>query len=411
MTETQIDTVQDATEQLPEYPMPRDGACPFNPPPGLLALQDQPVAKARIWDGSTPWLITRHAEQRAILSDPRVSADDKRPGYPHLNRAAAESAPHRPQAVINMDGAEHTRIRRMLTPAFTVKRIAAARPAIQAYTDELIETMLAGPTPVDLVPALALPLPSMMIGELLGVPYADHEFFQTNTVEALNPDSPERAQAAVLALLQYLMDVIQSKITEPAEDVTSDLGARVEAGELSLIEAAILGVTLLVAGHETSANMIALGVLAVLQHPDQHAVLRESDDPALAASATEELLRYLTIAQPGVRRTATADIEIAGEMIHAGDGIVVSLSAVNWDPLVFPEPDRLDLRRDPRQHHAFSFGPHQCVGQQLARAELQIVFGTLFRRIPTLRLATSLDRIEFKEEELAYGVRELPVTW
>lgn len=405
------DTLPDTTP-VPDYPMPRSSACPFSPPPGLLALRDEkPLTRVRIWDGSTPWLVTRHADQRAVLTDPRVSSSDRQPSYPYFNQAAAEGAKHRPQAIINMDAPEHTRIRRILTRPFTFKRIDALRPAIQKITDDLIDTMLAGPTPADLVTALALPLPSLMIGELLGVPYADHEFFQRNSSLALSPDSPEQSMPAVIALMQYLAGIIHSKITDPAEDLASDLADRVKAGEISIDEAAMLGITVLVAGHETSANMIALGTLALLEHPEQLALLRDTDDPKFIANATEELLRYLTIAHPGQRRTATEDIEIGGEVIRAGEGIVVPLPLANWDPEAFPEPDRLDLNREARQHLAFAFGPHQCVGQQLARAELQIVYGTLFRRIPTLRLATALDRIDFKNEELAYGVRKLPVSW
>ncbi|MFC4508098.1 MULTISPECIES: cytochrome P450 [Streptomyces] len=412
MSDKQADTVSDAAAELPQYPMPRSSACPFAPPQATLAMHDeQPLAKVRIWDGSTPWLVTRHADLRAVLSDPRVSASDRWPNYPYFNEKTAEGAQHRPTTIINMDGEEHARIRRMLTRPFMFKRIAAVRPAVQKSTDDLIDTLLAGPAPADLVTALALPLPSLMIGELLGVPYTDHEFFQRNSSLAISPESQEEGIQAMIALMQYLAEMIQSKTANPEENVISDLAQRVQAGELSINEAAVLGVTLLVAGHETSANMIALGTLALLEHPEQLAILRDTDDPKVVANATEELLRYLTIAHPGQRRTAAEDIEIGGQVIRQGEGIITDLPAANWDPEVFPEPERLDLHRDARQHVAFAFGPHQCVGQQLARAELQIVYGTLFRRIPTLRLATTIDQIKFKSEELAYGVRTLPVTW
>jgi cytochrome P450 len=172
-----------------------------------------------------------------------------------------------------------------------------------------------------------------------------------------------------------------------------------------------MGVLMLLAGHETTANMIALGTLALLEHPDQLDLLRSTDDPALVASAVEELLRYLNITHNGRRRVATEDIEIAGEVIRAGEGIIMPNDIGNRDPSVFPDPDRLDLRRNPRRHVAFGFGVHQCLGQPLARMELQVVYGTLYRRIPTLRLAAPLEAVPFKHDGSVYGVYELPVTW
>jgi cytochrome P450 len=173
-----------------------------------------------------------------------------------------------------------------------------------------------------------------------------------------------------------------------------------------------MGVLLLVAGHETTANMIALGTLALLEHPDQLARLRETDDPKLVASAVEELLRYLNITHGGRRRVALADIEISGQVIRAGDGLIMPTDIGNRDPEAFPDdPDRLQIDRDARRHVAFGFGVHQCLGQPLARMELQVVYGTLYRRIPTLRLAADLDEIPFKHDGFVYGVYELPVTW
>jgi cytochrome P450 len=170
-------------------------------------------------------------------------------------------------------------------------------------------------------------------------------------------------------------------------------------------------VLLLLAGHETTANMIALGTLALLEHPDQLALLRDSDDPKLVAGAVEELLRYLNITHNGRRRVALADIEIGGQVIRAGEGIILANDVGNRDPDAFADPDRLDLRRDARHHVAFGFGVHQCLGQPLARMELQVVYSTLYRRIPTLRLATDVRRIPFKDDGFVYGVYELPVTW
>lgn len=402
-----------ADERIPEFPMPRSGKCPFDPPSELLDLgAAKPVARARIWDGTTPWLILGHAAQRAMLSDPRVSVDEKRPGFPLPNRAMAATLEHRPLTIFNADGDDHVRIRRMMTSPFTLKRMEKLRPAIQKFTDQLIDEMLAGSGPVDLVKALSLPLPSLMICELLGVPYEDHDFFQEHAEVATKTDATgEESYASMQELGGYLARLLMAKTREPADDVLSDFAKRVQAGELELSDATLLCMVLLIAGHETSANMITLGTAALLENPEQLERLRTSQDPQFIANAVEEMLRYLTIAHLGQRRIALEDIEIEGETIKAGDGIVIPLSAGNWDQAAFPEPERLDLGREARHHHAFAWGAHQCLGQQLARIELQVVYGTLYRRIPTLRLAVGRDELRFRDDSLAYGVYELPVTW
>ncbi|MCP2253820.1 Cytochrome P450 [Prauserella aidingensis] len=406
-------TAPDVRAAAPDYPAKRDAACPFAPPPVLRALAEEaPLSRVTIWDGSTPWLVTGHESQRALLGDERVSVDEHRAGFPLFSQAMRDTLEHRPAMVFNLDGAEHRRLRKILTRAFTAKRVQALRPAIQRITDELIDAMLAGPKPADLVTSLAVPLPSLMICELLGVPYEDRDFFQERSAVGVGGTaSAEESGASMQALTEYLIGLVRSKKETPGDDVLSDIAERVTAGELSEVEGGLLGLQALVAGHETSANMIALGTVALLRHPEQLALLRDTDDPAVVATATEELLRYLTIPQVGQRRIATADIEIAGEVIREGEGIIIDLPTGNRDPDVFDAPEALDLRSPQGRHQAFGFGPHQCVGQQLARAELQIVYGTLFRRIPTLTPAVEFDEIEFKHDALAFGVHALPVTW
>ncbi|TMR98921.1 cytochrome P450 [Nonomuraea basaltis] len=413
MADTLAGTAGEAASSVPEYPMPRDARCPFNPPATVRQLTaDEPVSKVRIWDGSTPWFITRHADQRTLLTDPRISIDENRPGFPHMTRGRAEAAKVTPPLITNTDAPEHTRLRRMVNGPFTVKRAEALRPAIQKITDDLIDAMLAGPKPVDLVTALGLPLPTLVISELLGVPYEDNEFFHHQSTVALSHESSgQQAQEAAGALFGYLDGLIEQKTANPADDMLSELAARIKAGEMTRAEAATMGVAVLIAGHETSASMIPLGTLALLQNPGQFAVLRDTDDPKVIAAAVDELLRYLTIVHTGVRRIALEDIEIGGQVIRAGDGIIFDISAASWDPSMFPEPERLDLSRAARQHQAFGYGPHQCLGQNLARVELQVVYSTLYRRVPTLRLATSFDEIEFAFEGIAYSLRSLPVTW
>jgi cytochrome P450 len=311
-----------------------------------------------------------------------------------------------------MDDPEHARIRRMVTAPFAIKRVEAMRPAIQKITDDLIDAMLAGPTPADLVRSFALPLPSLVICTLLGVPYEDHEFFQQKSSLMINRgSSAEDVIGANDALTDYLDELVGAKLAEPGDDMLSELAARVRSGELTQRDAASMGLLLLVAGHETTANMIALGTVALLENPDQLATLRATDDPKVVSKAVEELLRYLTIVHNGRSRVALEDIEIGGETIRAGDGIIVYTGTGNRDAEVFPDPDRLDIGRDARRHVAFGFGVHQCLGQPLARVELQVVYSTLYRRIPTLRLATDIDQLPFKHDGLVYGVYELPVTW
>lgn len=400
------------TTTTPEYPMSRDGRCPFAPPPETLALAAQaPLSRVRIWDGSTPWLITGYEAVRALFSDPRVSVDDHQPGFPHWNEMMRASVDHRPKSVFTTDGAEHIRYRRILSPGLTMKRVEALKSVTQQITDEHIDAILAGPQPADLIEGFALPIPSLVISELLGVPYEDHEFFQQHATMGVdrNATSDDLAAGAT-ELSKYLVQLLEARMAEPADDMVSDLAKRVRNEELSVREATQLGTGMLIAGHETTANMIGLGIVALLHEPEKAAVFRGDDDAAIA-NAVEELLRYLSIIHTGQRRVALEDIEIAGETIRAGEGIIIDLAPANWDGSVFPEPDVLDLARPARQHMAFGFGPHQCVGQQLARAEMVIAFRTLFRRIPTLKLAVDIDQIPFKNDRLAYGVYELPVTW
>ncbi|MFI5673216.1 cytochrome P450 [Streptomyces cellulosae] len=409
MADTLTGSAPDASAPVPEFPMARAAGCPFDPPPALQAQRDEGrLVKVRLWDGSTPWLVTRYEDQRALLLDPRVSADITSPGYP----LQAPNNGKNNISFILMDDPEHARLRRMVTAPFAVKKVEALRPGVQRIVDDLIDDMLAAGGPLDLVEAFALPVPSLVICQLLGVPYADHDFFQENSKTLIKRDAAmEDRMAAHGRLIGYLDDLMGRKMTEPGDDLLSGLVARVEAGELTRQDAAQMGVLLLLAGHETTANMIALGTLALLENPDQLALLRDSDDAGLVASAVEELLRYLNIVHGGRRRAALEDIEVAGEVIRAGEGMIMPNDIANRDPDAFPDPDRLDITRDARRHVAFGFGVHQCLGQPLARMELQVVYSTLYRRIPTLRLAAEVDSLPFKHDGSIYGVYSLPVTW
>ncbi|SDK48214.1 Cytochrome P450 [Nocardioides sp. YR527] len=407
------DTILD---DYPLYPSPRDLSCPFAQPENVLSTtrEDAPLGKVRIWDGSTPWLVSKYADQHALLTDPRLSIDETREGYPHMTRGRSESAKHTPPLITNTDAPEHTRLRRMVNLPFTVKRIEALRPRIQSLVGELLDEMLAGPRPVDLVQAFALPVPTIVITDMLGVSYDNREDFQHASHTLVSHDAtPDESAAAGAVLGGHIGAAMQAKLAEPADDVMSELAALVKAGEMSPHEALTMSTAILIAGHETSASMIGLGALALLQNPDQLDYLRSvADEPKKVAVAVEELLRYLTIVHTGVRRIASEDIEVGGTVIKAGDGVVLDVAAANWDAARFAVPERLDLARgNARTHHAFGYGAHQCLGQTLARVELQEAFRALVTRVPDLALAVPAAEVEFAFEGVAYGLRSLPVTW
>ncbi|MDN3354687.1 cytochrome P450 [Actinomadura sp. DC4] len=400
----------DTLSDVPAFPMKR-GECPFDPPPELSRIQaESPVSKVRLWDGSHPWLITGYDDVRGVLADRRFSADVTRPGYPHVT-AASEARRKRSRAFISMDEPEHGTYRKMLTSTFMIKKVESLRPRIQGIVDGLIDTLLDGTPPADLVADFALPVPSLVICELLGVPYADHGFFHKCSRTLVSSRStPDEAIAAADDLNAYLVDLLGHKAAEPAGDLLSRLVVE-QAEAMTREQLADMAMLLLVAGHETTANMIALGTLTLLRHPDQLAELRGEPDPKLVASAVEELLRYLTIVHSGRRRVATEDVEVGGRLIRAGEGVIVATDAGNRDASAFTDPDVLDIHRQARHHVAFGYGVHQCLGQPLARVELQVVYGTLYRRVPTLRLAVPLEEIRFKHDMLVYGVHGLPVSW
>jgi cytochrome P450 len=397
----------------PEFPVAR--GCPFAAPAEYAQLHEQaPIGKVRLMGGGEAWWVTGYEEGRAILADRRFSSDRRKDNFPiaSTDQVTRERFRSQPPSMIGMDGAEHTAARRAVIGEFTVKRLAALRPWIQQIVDRFIDEMLAADQrPVDLVKALSLPVPSLVICELLGTSYADHDFFQDRTAALIHRTAaPEDRQRAFDELRAYLDDLIARKESEPGDDLFSRQIARQrEDGTLDhagLVSTAFL---LLLAGHETTANMISLGVVGLLSHPDQLAVIKA--DPGKTPLAVEELLRYFSIVETATSRVATEDAQIGGVTIKADEGVVVSGLSANWDPTVFENPAELDLERGARHHIAFGYGPHQCLGQNLARLELQIVFDTLFRRIPTLRLAAPMDEIPFKINASIYGAYKLPVTW
>ncbi|HEY3686004.1 MAG TPA: cytochrome P450 [Streptosporangiaceae bacterium] len=394
------------TESGPEFPMRK--TCPLHPPREYAELRDRrPICRVTLPTGVSAWLVTRHDHVRRLLADPHVSTDRTQPGFPLLRPAADRTNP----VLLGTDPPEHTWHRRMVLGDFTVKRVARMRPRIQEIVDTHVDALLAGDRPADLVRALALPVPSLAICELLGVPYADRAVFQRNTTALSGQgDGVEARRAASEALDAYLDHLVAGHEADPGEDLLGRLIVKYrEAGCYDHDWLVRLGRVLLMAGHETTANMISLGVVGLLENPGQLEALRGA--PELWPRAVDELLRFFSIVDHGTTRVATADIEIGGERIREGEGMILVLGSADRDGGVFADPDRLDIHRNARPHVAFGYGPHQCVGQHLAHAELEIVLRTLFERVPALRLAESVDRLPFKPATGVYGLHALPVTW
>jgi cytochrome P450 len=324
------------------------------------------------------------------------------PGMP----VATEPSPQIPGMFIAMDPPDHSRLRKRLTGAFTVKRMKQLEDHITEVVERQLDELAKLTPPIDLVKEFALPVPSLVICELLGVPYADRETFQVNSAKFLEKDvTLEEKMGAYGALTTFLAELVTGKRAEPGEDILSDLARHDDLTIEELTGAAFL---LLLAGHETTANMLALGTFALLEHPSQLAELRANAD--LLPDAVEELLRYLSIADIFFRY-ATEDIELGGETIPEGSTVIVSLLAANHDPQRFENPDTLDIHRKARGHLSFGHGVHQCLGQQLARIEMRAGFEALLRRFPTLSLAIPAAEVKLKTDMNIYGVHALPVTW
>ena len=398
--------MDDATSP-PLFPMTRES--PFDPPPLIISLQaKKPISRVRLANGQESWLVTGYDNVRAVLTNKAFSADVAKPGYPRVSEALATFT----EGLLNhMDGPEHDEYRRMLAPEFMLKRVNRLEPEVQQRVDALLDRMIEKGPPADLVADFAFPLPAQITCALLGVPFSDQAFFVECAESFLGQYvSAEESAAASKRMRDYLDQLISDKVTSPTDDLLGYMASEhVATGQVSRPALVTIAQLLLSAGFDTTANMIALGLLTLLQHPDQIAMLKQ--DPALVPAAVEELLRFLTITHRGRHRAATEDVEIDGQLIRAGEGVIVAQDAANRDPAAFDDPDRLDITRENRRHVAFGYGVHQCIGASLARLELQVAYTTLLRRLPDIQVAVPLDELAFRHDYAVYGLVSLPVSW
>jgi cytochrome P450 len=406
------ETLQEETREAPEMPlhMRREG---FDPVREMTTLRDdEGVRRVETAFGMPAFLVARHADVKAVLADSaRFSNDSRRafdaPGAPKLS--AEERDRMRAGNLLGVDPPEHTRLRRMLTPEFTVRRMRRLEPRIIEIVHDHLDAMEKAGPPCDLVADFALPIPSLVICELLGVPYADRESFQQRTSKLLDISLPmdERLELGRESR-EYMADLVARAQAEPGEDMLGML-IREHGHDLTTDELIGIAGLLLIAGHETTSNMLGLGTLALLRHPDQLALVR--DDPSAVAPAVEELLRFLGIVHSGIPRTTTQDVEVGGVAIPADSLVILALASANRDPRFLADGDRLDVTRDAAGHVAFGHGVHHCLGAPLARMEMRIAFPALLRRFPGLALAVPFDEVEFRAFHFIYGLRSLPVTW
>ena len=398
--------------QAPELPlhMRRNG---FNPTPELREIRETTGVRTIISAfGMEVYLVTRHDDVKAVLSDHQRFSNGRPPGFVVPGAPGAseeEQASARAGNLLGLDPPEHQRLRRMLTAEFTIRRMKRLEPRIAEIVDQQLDAMETAGPPVDLVENFALPIPSLVICELLGVPYDDRDDFQRRSARQLDLSIPipERLELQRQGRT-YMSSLVERSRRHPGEDI---LGMLVREHGAELTDDELIGIAslLLLAGHETTSNMLGLGTLALLRHPDQLTAVR--DDPDAVAPAIEELLRWLSIVHSAIPRITTTDVEVAGVPIPAGKLVFVSLPSGNRDPGFVDSPEVLDIRRGAPGHLAFGHGVHHCLGAPLARMEMRIAFPALFRRFPTLALAENFDDVQFRSFHFIYGLRSLKVKW
>jgi len=398
--------------ELLAFPLSR--TAPLAPPPALAALREQgPAQQVQMWTGDPAWLVTRFEEVRAALSDANLTSDTTAPGYPTFSPARRAYFTTERDRIILLEGAEHAQLRRLVARALTVKKVEDLRPVVRNLITSLLDDIIAkGPT-TDLIQSFCLKIPSTVICALLGIPYEDHRIFEELTRKRVNINAdPAEVVAASAAMKAHFEMRVREREESPTggDDFLSRLvEEHIPAGTITRERAIKLMYELVEGGHETTANVMGLGILLLLTNPEQLALLKANPD--LVRPGVEEILRYTGVTHMAISRAARGDTKIGDQEIKAGESVLLSIYAASHDPRAFLDPEKFEIDKGTRDHLAFSFGIHQCVGQQLARMELNEVFSTLFHRLPTLALAVPLDSLKFKLGSVVYGVESLPVTW
>jgi cytochrome P450 len=382
-------------------PLRRDG---LDPVPDLAELRaKEPVSKLPMPYGINLWLVTGYEEAKAVLVDTKAFSND----FANLTGTGGVTAQQDPGGLGFADPPAHTRLRKLLTPEFTMRRLARLTPGIQQIIEQQLDSMAAAAGPVDLVAEFALPIPSLVICELLGVPYEDREGFQHLSMARFDLFGGAGASlGAITESLDYLLGVVRKQRENPGDGLLGMI-IKEHGDEVDDRELAGLADGVLTGGFETTASMLALGALVLLQ--DEKMFKSVHDDDAAANGFVEEILRYLTVVQLAFPRFAREDVEVAGKKIAKGDVIAVSLSGANRDSVLGTDLDRVDATRRPTSHLAFGYGVHRCIGAELARMELRAAYPALLRRFPAMRLAKPSDELAFRKVSIVYGVESLPV--
>ena len=398
--------------EAPELPleMRRDG---LDPVEELARLRDdEGVVRVETLFGAPAYLVSRYKDVRAVLADPARFSNARTPLFGLADGGDVteeELARMRAGTMLGFDPPEHTRLRRMLTPEFTAHRIRRLEPRIVETIEAALDDLERAGRPADLMAHFAIPVPSLVLCELLGVPYADRADFQGRTARLLDTSlSMEQRSAARREDQEYLAELVARARVEPGEDMLGML-VREHGDDLSTDELIGIASLLVIAGTETTSNMLGLGTLALLRHPDQLAMIR--DDPARVEPAVEELLRWLSIPHSLLPRKTTTDVEVGGHTIPEGSFVVVSIPAANRDGAFIDNPDTLDITRGAAGHLAFGHGVHFCIGHPLARMQMCLAFPALLRRFPRLAPARPYEQTEFRASSLVFGLDSLWVTW
>ncbi|MDX2592023.1 cytochrome P450 [Streptomyces sp. WI03-4A] len=393
-----------------DWPLAR--VCPLSPPPALGVVRDGPPTLVRLpavaGEEQRVWLITRYEDVKAALKDPRLSADETRPGFPLRIPVPTDD---RPSGFLRMDDPEHGRLRRMVAPEFTARRVRMLRPRLQELTDRAADALAAGPHPADLVRDFAAHVSALVIARLLGIPDEHTAFFLEQTRILLTDGDPALSLAAHHRIIAFLDETARAKEKQPGDDLVSRLVTNhVATGELD--RADLLGILklLLIAGHESTATQIAFSALSLLTDDGLRAEVL-ADGGALLPAFVEESMRFWSIIQDSVVRQATEDVRIGETLVGEGESVMISLLAANHDATVFPRPERLDIHRDASGHLLWGHGAHFCLGASLGRLEVTLALGSLFTALPTLRLACEVGQLRLREHPVFHSLTELPVTW